>query len=197
MLFNWWKNENYLNNMSLDPYDQFKKLTKAEKILVSIWPQQAYQIFKNKSVAEATTTSVMGYNGHNDRSDAFRHAFFNAINTRDIWGGFFIRAADIVRLFGEAHESEVPAVLNKEKIMDLHNNDSGINYTAGIFSGNLSNTQIVEAISYFLVNGSLWYLNPLDWNLSPPYDANNDGNQDCPNCLNGITSSTIIETTTY
>src|SRR5690606_22617506 len=79
MTFNWWNNSTHLNNMSLDPYDQFKKLTKQEKILVAIWPEQAYKIYKNKPVAETMTTSVMGHNGRNDKSDAFRHAFFNAI----------------------------------------------------------------------------------------------------------------------
>jgi len=168
MTFNWWNNSTHLNNMSLDPYDQFKKLTKQEKILVAIWPEQAYKIYKNKPVAETMTTSVMGHNGRNDKSDAFRHAFFNAINTRDIWGGFLVKAADIVRLFGEAHESEVPANLNKEKVMDLYNNDIGIAYTASFFSGSLSNSQISDAIYYFLVNGNLRYLSPLAQPIVPP-----------------------------
>lgn len=169
MPFNWWKNNYWLdNNFALDPYDPLNGLTQEEKILVFIWPEQAYKMFKNKPIAEATTISVMGHNGRNDKSDAFRHAFFNAINTRDIWGGFLIKAADIVRLFGKAHESEVPSNLIKEKIMDLHNNDVGINYTADIFSGSLTNNQVSNAISYFLTNGSLWYLSPLTPPIAPP-----------------------------
>ena len=127
MPFNWWKNNSYLNNMSLDPYDEFNKLTQQEKILVSIWPEQAYKIYKNKPIAEAVTIQKMGYNGRNDKSDAFRHSFFNAINTRDINGGILISARDIVRMFGKAHESEVPDNLIKERQMDLFNNDVGIN----------------------------------------------------------------------
>lgn len=168
MPFNWWRNTAFLNDMSLNPFDQFKKLTKAEKILVALWPEQAYKMLKNKPIVESMTNTIMGHNGRNDKSDAFRHAFFNAINTRDVWGGFLIKAADIVRLFGEAHESEVPSNLELEKLMDLHNNDIGINYTKEIFSSNLSNLQIAEAIEYFLANGSLWYLNPLSSPISPP-----------------------------
>lgn len=114
MPFNWWNNSSYLNSISFDPYDELKKLTPAEKLLVSIWPEQAYKIFKNKPIAESFTISKFGYNGRNDKSDAFRHSFFNAINTRDIYGGIILRAKDIVRLFGRAHESEVPNNLIKE-----------------------------------------------------------------------------------
>src|SRR5690606_24269275 len=161
MPFKWWENEFYLDNyFNLDFYGDVH-LTEQEKLLIAIWPQQAYEIYKNKSVAENMTTSIFGYNGRNDKSDAFRHSFFNAINTRDIRGGLLIRARDIVRLFGRAHESEVPDNLIKEKMMDLHNNDVGIN-TYGFYSGMETDNEIKDGLYHMLSQqGQMRYLSPL------------------------------------
>ena len=43
--------------------------------------------------------------------------------------------------------------------------------------------------------GELRFINPLDFILSPRYDANNDGIQDCSTCLNGIISNSILTPT--
>lgn len=177
MPFKWWESENYLNNyFNLDFYDDVH-LTKQEKILIAIWAEQAYIIYKNKPIAENMTISVFGYNGRNDKSDAFRHSFFNAINTRDVQGGLLIRGRDIVRLFGRAHESEVPDNLIKEKIMDLHNNDIGIN-AYGFYTGMETNNEIKDGLYFLLNQGHMTYLSP----LTPPLGAPNYG----------ITSSTQV-----
>lgn len=46
-----------------------------ELLLVIQFPFEAYEIYKNKHIAERMTIQVIGYNGRNDCSDAFRHAF--------------------------------------------------------------------------------------------------------------------------
>ncbi|MCM2302972.1 MAG: hypothetical protein NDI80_10145 [Flavobacteriaceae bacterium] len=58
------------------------------------------------------------YNFHNDKSDAFRHAYFHGLNTYYI--GY-----DLSVLLGDAHEMETPNNLILEKVMDLFNNQKG------------------------------------------------------------------------
>lgn len=57
----------------------------------------------------------MGNNERNDKSDAFRHSFYNVINTKYC-------GTAIAKLFLNAHESEAPQNLHLENSMDLLNN---------------------------------------------------------------------------
>jgi hypothetical protein len=79
----WWEDDNWLNNpvnFNLDidaPANQLDQLNVAEKLLVGVYPVQAYQIMKNVNTAKDFTASTMGASGGlNDKKDAFRHAFF-------------------------------------------------------------------------------------------------------------------------
>lgn len=81
-------------------------------------PLDALTIKKAKEAAFAETTRRFGRNGHNDKSDAFRHCFWSALLARDI--GY----ANALQLT-TAHESSFtndPA----EKQMDLFNNSVGL-----------------------------------------------------------------------
>jgi hypothetical protein len=98
----------------------------------------------------------------NDKADAFRHAFFNAINTRDCITSI-LPASVIVKLFGDAHESEVPPNLQLEAQMDIHNNDVGINQCISCIPVVNSNDSIKNSIIIRLNNGELWYLKPIDY----------------------------------
>jgi len=125
--------------------------------------QQALIIYKNREIATNETQARWGFNGRNDKSDAFRHAFYNAINTKYC-------GKVIVILFSTAHESEVPTNLNLEASMDTFNNLVGINYVGGIslltiqaISGNISNKSL---------DGELRYLSPLDNVVAPNYGIN-------------------------
>ena len=96
----------------------------------------------------------------------------------------------IVRLFANAHESEVPSQLSKEKEMDVFNNDVGINYCWNCFF--TSDQDIADAIRDKLLNGELRYLSPLNhsdpyWNIGP------DGTR--KTATNGITTSTVLTPT--
>lgn len=179
--FNWWKNTHWMNNnfyLGLDENTQgpgIGELTAEELILSATFPTAAITIWANVQPAYDMSVARVAnngnpYQGYNDKRDAFRHAYFNALNTRDvfaqmpIWGGPPILAREIVRLFGIAHESEVPANMIKEKIMDLHNNEVGIQYCTDCYPGFTTDNEIANAIMNFLNNGNLRYLHPLNSN---------------------------------
>jgi hypothetical protein len=190
--FKWWEDEIWLSdprnfNLDLDPNqnNEYGQLTAAEKALVKIFPREAVIMYGNKSIAEEQTVLKMDVNGLNDRSDAFRHAFFQAINTVSV-------GQPITKLFSDAHESEVPNQLEKEKQMDLFNNNIGILYGQSISMWTSINT-IADALVTKLVNGELRYLNPINFN-----DPNFSGiGGDEKTATHGIYSSTVLTPTNW
>ena len=148
------QSNNYVNlyNLQLftqDPYNVWKELSQDEKALVSLYPYYAYKIWKNRKPAEDATRLKFGGNFRNDKSDAFRHAFYNALNSQSI-------NKEIVRLFSNAHESEVPQSIIIEKEMDLFNNKIGIEF--GSLNKNLSYNQLINSIYQKMLNGDLKYI---------------------------------------
>jgi hypothetical protein len=82
---NWLDNPNNFNLDITRADNQYDELTAAEKALVKKYPSQAYAIKQNINSAFTMSNERMGSSGGlNDKKDAFRHAFFNAINTRDV-----------------------------------------------------------------------------------------------------------------
>ncbi|GDX41953.1 hypothetical protein LBMAG22_04820 [Bacteroidota bacterium] len=185
--------ENWLDNPSNFNLDitrinsLYERLTAAEKALIVIFPVQAFIINLNVQAAFDMSDSRMGsIRGLNDKKDAFRHAYFQAINTRDVMGRILpypITGSDIVTLFATAHESEVPQELQLEREMDMFNNSVGISYCWNCWT--TSNNSIANAVIDKLNNGELKYLSPLNHIQSP----------DWPLGLNGILSSTTIKWT--
>lgn len=155
---------------SRDPYGVWKELSQAEKDLIIDFPLDAYILWKNRAIAEQATVSKFNVNGRNDRSDAFRHAYYNAINTMKI-------GAYMAEKFSTAHESEVPALLALEKQMDLFNNNQG--HKSQIEFPNHTNHELVNDIYLKVVNGALKYLSPLDI-VAPPYNGINSNTQLIP-----------------
>lgn len=100
-------------------YDQFQHLTPKEKQFVQKHPLDALTIRQAKGTAFAETKRRFGKNGHNDKSDAFRHCFWSALLARDI--GYANALA-----FTNAHESS-PTNDPTEKKMGLFNNGVGLN----------------------------------------------------------------------
>jgi hypothetical protein len=101
--------------------DKWNKLNNKEKNVIR-WDIQFYKaldIQENSEVAFSMTEDVYGSNGKGDESDAFRHAFFQAINTQDVGGRF-------TRKFSDAHEYSTPVDEKSDLYMDIHNNDVGI-----------------------------------------------------------------------
>lgn len=199
----WWENQGWLSNAGNFNLDitqangHYDELNEAERILVQVYPLQAYIISRNIDIATSTAEAT-GLPGElNGKQDAFRHAFFQALNARDvpprIYGYAAASTPQIVSMFAIAHESEVPSVLHLEREMDIFNNNVGISYCWNCWG--TSNNTIRNGIMNKLNNGELRYIKPLDRLLSHLYDENDDGVQDCPTCLNGILPSSILAPT--
>lgn len=146
-----------------DPYNAWKDLTQAEKDRIIDFPYDAWAIWNNRPIAVQATISKFGFSRRNDKSDAFRHAYFNAINTMDV-GSYF------AEIFSTAHESENPSHLILEKQMDLFNNSIG--HDAQINYPNHSDSQLVNDIYQELLDGNLRYLSPLDPVVYPNFGIN-------------------------
>lgn len=135
-----------------------ENLNSCELALAIQFPVEAIRMFRNKSIAYAYTEAVFGGNGRNDCSDAFRHAFFNAINARDVHHTIALE-------FGKAHECDTPNHLYMEKSMDLYNNEVG--NLIGKANKDLNNDQIKLKIIEAMRNGELKVLQDLDLNGLP------------------------------
>ena len=135
----------------------FWDLTSEEKTLCSLYPKIALKILPNKKIAEQKTKNIMGHSGHNDKSDAFRHAYFNALNA--LYAGRYY-----ANLFGEAHETNTPLNKALEKQMDLFNNSVGQYYGENVSPLNPDTSPLEVKIKRALDNGELRYLKPLDQN---------------------------------
>lgn len=194
----WWEDVDWLRNpinFNLSIENNAQPLTAAEIALAIIFPLHVYQINANISTAFSMSDVKFGpwtpatpHLGTNDKKDAFRHAFFNAINTRNAASIPFhpsgLSGPVIIKLFADAHESEVPTALAMEKTMDLYNNEVGISYCINCATST-TNADIANAIMNKLYAGLLKYLAPLDWTASPDYPAGK----------NGITDTTEIKWT--
>lgn len=138
-------------------YDQWSHLTPAEKAVIAAMAANPLTAVKipfiklSKDTAFNETTRRFGRNGHNDKSDAFRHCFWSAILSRDI--GFYWAKA-----FTTAHES-APGQPPEEMEMDLHNNAVGLDIGFFLFIPD-SNPTISDKCFKALQNGELKVLNP-------------------------------------
>lgn len=186
--FEWWNDDIWIeNNFSMnidgDNYDDYKKLTYQERQWVKSHPFQAIEFKKNMQKAFIETNArftdpatIQNPNPKlNTKADAFRHAYWCALNTLSCGSTF-------AQEYGNAHESEVPSLLYQEKDMDVFNNSVGINIAISYWDPNT----IADVIYSKLLNGELKYLKPLDYTQSPAYDSNRDGIPDCPTCRNGF-----------
>ncbi|MDB0025580.1 hypothetical protein N9E92_00100 [Polaribacter sp.] len=186
--FEWWKDESIMDNNSFfnqNPYDVWRELTQKEKEIFKLYPAAAIILNRNRTIAEQRTILNYGNNGLNDNSDAFRHAYFNALNSRDMgkW---------LAKKLSDAHESETPTIWSLEVQMDLFNNNIG--HQVGHDFPNDNDIQIGNTIKDKINNGLGRYLNPINY-FDPNYRDNpltplfGDGNH-------GISSATTL-TPTY
>ncbi len=150
-----------------DPYKKWKRLTKQEKRLSKDFPIQAIRVNINSNKATKTTKKLFGYNGRNDASDAFRHAYWQALNT-SIIGPY------MTKLFSDAHESEVPEDEQNEKQMDLHNNAVGIEI--GDDNRDATDDELANLVLEALVNGKLIKIDD-NGNVVPVEDQNNNNQE--------------------
>jgi hypothetical protein len=197
----WWEDDSWLNdpdnfNIDVDQQGDYSQdnLNPQEKNLVKKFPIQAYYIHKNAKKAIEETQFLFSHQGLNDKSDAFRHGYFSALNERDC--GKDENQISIAEQFGNAHESTTPLPLALEKQMDLINNSIGFVIGSSYMFPAFTSDQTVEndVLTKFN-NGEFKYIKPLNILLSPLYDGNQDGQQDCPTCLNGILPNSVLTPT--
>lgn len=184
LMFQWWLNDNEVASVLQDAYESWREISEKEKELVRSFPDIAYRFYKNRNIAFQKTNEYFGNSqGHlNGKADAFRHAFYQAINAVKDRKYF-------TKLFANAHESEVPQRWIKEKQMDLFNNEVGMDYIV-YNNPNLSDVnQIATGIYNLLISGELVYLSPINYSDPAFWDNTltslpNDGNH-------GINNATI------
>lgn len=187
--YGWWEDDAWLDaNFTIDPYGG-ARLNEAEKALVRLYPVEALLIKRNGEIAESETKARFGINGLNDKSDAFRHAFFNAMNQRDC-GKDPNTLESIAKKFSDAHEVSTPSYLQKEKEMDLFNNNVGHQVGDVMFPLLTTNQNLSDQVSQKLVDGELRYLSPIDYS-----DSCFSGCAAYPVGTHGVTSATSLTPT--
>lgn len=136
----------------MSAYDEWKGLTPAERsVLIAMGPVNALIVKQSKAKAYNETEKRFGYNGHNDKADAFRHCFWSATLARDI-GSWWAKA------FTNAHETVTGQPAN-EKEMDLHNNAVGLKIGFFYFIPD-SNETLSNKCFAALQNGELKVIKP-------------------------------------
>jgi hypothetical protein len=125
-----------------------KILNQCEKNLILsdiTYASQAISVYLNSKIAEEMTFQIFLRNGWNDCSDAFRHAYWNALMTKS-------NGVLSATLFGTAHEC-VSGQPNLENNMDLHNNSIG--REVAMNNNSMNNTELANQIMASLLNGEL------------------------------------------
>ena len=124
-------------------YDQ---LNAAEKSLAAAHPYQATQYYVSAEVAENYTNNLFGYNGYQDSSDAFRHAFWNGVLTMRI-------GSSAAKTWTDAHETTSSGV---DKQMDLFNNSLGRSICVDMGYDNFSGSSNSQGIATKLLSDSVY-----------------------------------------
>lgn len=131
-----------------------ENINDCEQVLIDQYKIQAIKIYFNRKKATEMTKKLFGFNGTNDCSDAFRHAFFNALNVKSI-------GRALADQFAYAHECNNPRNRNDVQ-MDFHNNYVGMDL---VYHNYLSDDEIAKKICNKINLGELKMLeNPDDNN---------------------------------
>lgn len=126
------------------PWGEWTDLTPQERAFISDNPIDAYHFAQNSNKA----FEKMG-NGHNDGSDALRHAYWSALNQMS--AGY--DSGDAKR-FGQCHECD-PNQPQEEKEMDLYNNDVGFEYGRRALQEGWSEDKLADEIRKAYARGEL------------------------------------------
>ena len=125
-----------------------------------------WQMYRVQQNALDTAAELFpGMRLHNDPADAFRHAYWNALMTREF-------GVDFARSFTTAHETGYAPYPNREEVfMDLHNNSVGRDIA--ISSLDSSDEELQQLVMDALLNGDLYV-----WDGTDIYFSNT-----CPVCI--------------
>ncbi|MDR1225501.1 MAG: hypothetical protein LBK47_01200 [Prevotellaceae bacterium] len=130
---------------------EYTGLNQAEQDFILQHPIAAAAFAVNANQAKSEAAIRFPESLHNGSGDAFRHAFWSALNAYDQGRG-------LAEQFGNAHESG-PGNPEAEKNMDLHNNSVGYDIGEEAQENGWSEQQIIDAVLDALDNGRLIVLN--------------------------------------
>ncbi len=132
-------------------WQHWQNLTPDEKAILFRAPSIGQMLISNHDLAFKKTRELFPNpgTGHNDNADAFRHAFFNALNAR-----YF--GAKLANELGMAHENW-PGNPQIEMRMDMNNNKFG--HATAIANPNASIDQIATLIYMSVKTGQLLRIN--------------------------------------
>ena len=157
------ENGNCVRNIDLDEIsldiddDPYCKLNDCVKAIVNEDMNRAWDLYmllnRTKNLQIETFGSDKVY--VNNCADAFRHALFGAMATRDF-------GIDLARRIGIANECDVPDNLVLEEQMDLHNNEVG--YQVGLdYGSSATDSELALAIWVEITRGNLKYLSNINY----------------------------------
>jgi hypothetical protein len=144
----------------------FQKINPCEKRIImnnlNLLPS-IYQVYKNSIHAEEVTNMLYSISevkeAHNNCADAFRHAYWNALNAISVPG-------KLAKGLADAHECW--ATNEKEKEMDLFNNSVGRNIGYGYSFLNIYNINDMRVLQNNIIMNLSW------GNLRVIYPLNSD-----------------------
>ncbi len=153
MPYEWWKNNEYISqNLML-----FGQTPNAlEVLLFSIFPEKAiFHIGNSNEALEKASQLVQNetLTGiHNGKADAFRHTYWNAMDSSEI-------GSQVTKLFTDAHEWK-SGNNPLETQMDIFNNNIG-RQIGETLNSNTPNSLIASIVLTYIQNGLVKYLTPL------------------------------------
>ncbi len=144
-------------------YSEWSKLTRSEKWLIVMNPLKAIETYKISQLAFQYTEREFGHNGLGDKSDAFRHALWNALLCKNIdtqW------AEEITTAHEDKNEEQLNQIApdgNPERahrFMDLHNNNEGRTcWYREDTESSTSDETLIQRVHLKLNSGKLMVLN--------------------------------------
>jgi hypothetical protein len=152
------------NGMEGEPYIKTHTTHQEQEFIIKN-PLKGKKIYDNAQIAHTVTQRIFGPyengNGHNDKADAFRHIFWQVLNTQDV-------GAYDTNKYANAHESETPKDRANEKEMDTHNNTLGIKI--GIRMPDASMEEVLGVIYKAFQSGMVMVIDPKtgEVTISPP-----------------------------
>lgn len=139
--------QDFKKEMSPEEIQIFDNMSRFDQLMY-LW-----NAFRAKNLA----ATLYQFSLHNGKGDAFRHAYFSALNAKSLG---VIKAQKL----GNAHETTSNEIL--ETKMDLNNNAIGRSLYLNLSNYDMSSNQFGESLKITLIkminNGQLWHLTPLD-----------------------------------
>ncbi len=137
----------YKNQMSDEEINIFESMTR-EQQLKYLW-----NAYNAKTLAQKLFPNSL-FNG---KGDAFRHAYFSALNSESL-------GVELAKRLGDAHEN-IPAPNLLEREMDLRNNQIGRDLFRYLqqqgLAGHFYRESVLIRLNIMMGNGDLWHLRPL------------------------------------